>query len=91
VDWSGLGKDRLPARIGVGYDNGGFGGSLRVLKLGQNELDESAFEELVAADFTRIEELDVSLNALGGIGDGVRGLEGLKRLDVSGNTGVGAR
>ncbi|GMI41462.1 hypothetical protein TeGR_g5044, partial [Tetraparma gracilis] len=91
VDWSGLGKDRLPARMGVGYDNGGFGGNLRVLKLGRNTLDESVFEELAAANFTRIEELDVSWNALGGIGEEVRGLKKLRRLDVSGNTGVGAR
>ena len=91
VDWSGLGKDRLPARMGVGYDNGGFSGSLRALKLGRNELDESVFEELEAANFTRIEELDVSWNMLGGIWEGLRGLEKLRRLDVSGNSGIGAR
>ena len=91
VDWSGLGKDRLPARMGVGYDNGGFDGSLRVLKLGRNELDESVFGELVAANFTRIEELDVSWNELGGIGEEVRWLKKLRRLDVSGNIGVDAR
>jgi Leucine-rich repeat (LRR) protein len=87
VDWSGLGKDRLPARMGAGYayDNGGFGGSLRVLKLGRNELDGGVFEELVAANFTRIEELDVSWNALGEIGEVVRELLMLRRLDVSGN------
>ena len=91
VDWSGLGKDRLPARMGVGYDNGGFGGSLRVLKMAHNELTERVFEELVAANFTRIEELDVSWNELGGIGEEVRGQKKLRRLDVSGNIGVDAR
>jgi hypothetical protein len=91
VDWSGLGMDTLPARMGVGYDNGGWRESLRVLKLGRNEFDESVFEELVEANFTRIEELDVSWNALGGIGEEVRGLAGLERLDVSGNVGVRAK
>ncbi|GMI52414.1 hypothetical protein TeGR_g2961, partial [Tetraparma gracilis] len=91
VDWSGLEKDRLPVRMGVGYDNGGFASSLRVLKLGRNELDKSMFEELVAANFTRIEELDVSWNALGRIGEEVRGQKKLRRLDVSGNSGIGAR
>ena len=91
VDWSGLGKDRLPVRMGVGYDNGGFSGSLRALKLGRNELDESVFEELDAANFTRIEELDVSWNALGGVGEEGRGQEKLRKLDVSGNSGISAR
>jgi Leucine-rich repeat (LRR) protein len=91
VDWSGLEIDRLPARMGGGSDNGGLGESLRVLKLGRNKLDESVFEELAASNFTRIEELDVSWNALGGIREVVRELEGLSRLDVSGNSGVGAR
>jgi Leucine-rich repeat (LRR) protein len=91
VDWSGLGKDRLPVRMGVGYDNGEFGGSLRVLKMAHNELAESVFEELVAANFTRIEELDVSWNALEGIEEEVRGQKKLRRLDVSGNIGVDAR
>ena len=91
VDWSGLGKDRLPARMGVGYDNGNFSSSLRVLKLGRNELDESVFEELAAASFVNITDLDVSWNALGGIGEEVRGQKKLRRLDVSGNSGIGAR
>jgi Leucine-rich repeat (LRR) protein len=91
VDWSGLGKDRLPARMGVGYDNGNFSSSLRVLKLGRNKLDESVFEELVAASFVNITDLDVSWNALGGIEEEVRGQEKLRRLDVSGNSRVGAR
>jgi Leucine-rich repeat (LRR) protein len=92
VDWGGRGQDRLPVRmVGGGHDNGGLGESLRVLKLGRNVLDESVFEELVTADFTRIEELDVSWNQLGGIGEGARELEGLRRLDVSGNSWVGAR
>jgi hypothetical protein len=91
VDWSGLGKDRLPARMGAGYDNGNFSSSLRVLKLGRNGLDESVFEELAAANFVNITDLDVSWNALGGIGEEVRGQEKLRRLDVSGNSGVGAR
>ncbi|GMI39986.1 hypothetical protein TeGR_g9898, partial [Tetraparma gracilis] len=91
VDWSGLGKDRLPVRMGVGYDNGGFSSNLRVLKLGRNEFDESVFEELVEANFVNITDLDVSWNALGGIGEEVRGLAGLERLDVSGNVGVRAK
>jgi hypothetical protein len=91
VDWSGLGKDRLPARMGVGYDNGDFSSSLRVLKMARNELDKSVFEELVAARFVNITDLDVSWNALGGIGEAVREQEKLRRLDVSGNSGVGAR
>jgi hypothetical protein len=91
VDWSGLGKDRLPARMGVGYDNGNFSSSLRVLKLAHNELDEGVFGELVNAGFVNITDLDVSWNALGGIGEEVRGQEKLRRLDVSGNSGVGAR
>jgi hypothetical protein len=77
--------------MGVGYDNGVFHRRLRVLKMGRNKLEGSEFEELAAANFTRIEELDVSWNALGRIGVGVRRLEGLRRLDVSGNSGVGAR
>ncbi|GMI24835.1 hypothetical protein TeGR_g6113 [Tetraparma gracilis] len=91
VDWSGLGKDRLPARMGVGYDNGGFGGSLRVLKMGRNRLDESVFEELMNAGFVNITDLDVSWNELGRIREEVRGQEKLRRLDVSGNSKVGAR
>jgi hypothetical protein len=91
VDWSGLGKDRLPARMGVGYDNGGFDGNLKVLKLGRNGLDESVFEELAAANFVNITDLDVSWNALGGIGEEVREQKKLRRLDVSGNSGVTAR
>ncbi|GMI25808.1 hypothetical protein TeGR_g2510 [Tetraparma gracilis] len=90
VDWGELGVDRLPARMGVGYDNGGFSRSLRVLKMGRNELDESVFEELAAANYTRIEELDVSWNALGGVGEGVGSLEKLRKLDVSGNKGIRA-
>ncbi|GMI26831.1 hypothetical protein TeGR_g8519 [Tetraparma gracilis] len=91
VDWSGLRKDRLPARMGVGYDNGGFDGSLRVLTMAHNELDASVFEELAAASFVNITDLDVSWNALGGIGEEVREQKKLRRLDVSGNSGVGAR
>jgi hypothetical protein len=91
VDWSGLGQDRLPARMGAGYDNGNFSSSLRVLKMAHNELNQSVFEELAAASFTRIEELDVSWNMLGGIREGLRGQKKLRRLDVSGNSGVGAR
>ncbi|GMI27605.1 hypothetical protein TeGR_g7377 [Tetraparma gracilis] len=91
VDWSGLGKDRLPARMGVRYDNGNFGSRLRVLKLAHNELDESVLGELVNAGFVNITDLDVSWNALGGIGEEVRGQEKLRSLDVSGNSGVGAR
>ncbi|GMI40457.1 hypothetical protein TeGR_g3449 [Tetraparma gracilis] len=91
VDWSGLGKDRLPVRMGVGYDNGGFSGNLTVLKLGRNRLDKSVFEELVAARFVNITDLDVSWNALGGVSGAVRGQEKLRRLDVSGNSGIGAR
>jgi hypothetical protein len=91
VDWSGLGKDRLPVRMGVGYDNGGWRESLRVLKLAHNELDESVFEKLVEANFVNITDLDVSWNALGGIGEEVRGLAGLERLDVSSNVGVRAK
>ncbi|GMI24037.1 hypothetical protein TeGR_g11498, partial [Tetraparma gracilis] len=92
VDWSGLGKDRLPARmVGEGYDNGGWNSSLRVLKMGRNELDESVFGELVTANFSNIEELDVSWNALEGIEkEGVRGLEKLRMLDVSGNERISA-
>ncbi|GMI51515.1 hypothetical protein TeGR_g1888 [Tetraparma gracilis] len=91
VDWSGLGKDRLPVRMGAGYNNGGFSRSLRVLKMGWNELDESVFGELVAANFTNIEVLDLSWNALGGIEEEeVRGLKRLTKLDVSGNEGISA-
>ncbi|GMI25376.1 hypothetical protein TeGR_g9627, partial [Tetraparma gracilis] len=90
VDWSGLGQNRLPARMGTGYDNGNFSSSLRVLKMAHNELDQSVFEELVAASFVNITDLDVSWNALSGIGEEVRGQEKLRRLDVSGNSGVGA-
>jgi Leucine-rich repeat (LRR) protein len=87
VDWSGLGVDRLPARmVEEGYNNGGWNSSLRVLKLGRNAFDESVFRELVRAKFTNIEELDVSWNALGGLP--VEDLERLRRLDVSGNGGV---
>ena len=52
---------------------------------------KKAMEELAAANFTRIEELDVSWNALGGIGEEVREQKKLRKLDVSGNSGVGAR
>jgi Leucine-rich repeat (LRR) protein len=91
VDWSGLGVDRLPARmVGDGYHNGNFSSSLRVLKMGRNKLDESVFGELVAANFTNIEELDVSRNALGGIEEDVRALKKLTKLDVSGNEGISA-
>ncbi|GMI27667.1 hypothetical protein TeGR_g2832 [Tetraparma gracilis] len=91
VDWVGLGQDRLPARMGAGYDNGNFSSSLRVLKMAHNELDQSVFEELAAANFVNITDLDVSWNALGGIGEEVREQKKLRRLDVSGNSGVGAR
>jgi hypothetical protein len=64
---------------------------LRVLKLERNELDESVFEELMNAGFVNITDLDVSWNALGGIGEEVREQKKLRRLDVSGNSGVGAR
>jgi hypothetical protein len=89
VDWRGLGVDRLPARMGPGYDNGAWGESLRVLKLAHNELDEGVFGEL--ANFTNIEELDVSWNRLGGIGEEVWDLARLRELDVSGNSGVSAQ
>ncbi|GMI31372.1 hypothetical protein TeGR_g13262, partial [Tetraparma gracilis] len=90
VDWTGLGVDRLPTRMrGEGYDNGGWNSSLRVLKLGRNELDKSTFGEL-AANFANIEELDVSWNALGGVEEDVRGLKKLRKLDVSGNEGISA-
>jgi hypothetical protein len=87
VDWSGLGVDRLPARmVEEGYSNGEWINNLRVLKLGRNTFDESVFEKLVAANFENIEELDVSWNVLGGIEEeGVRGLMNLKRLNVSWN------
>ncbi|GMI19178.1 hypothetical protein TeGR_g2222 [Tetraparma gracilis] len=91
VDWVGLGQDRLPARMGAGYDNGNFSSSLRVLKMAHNELDQSMFEELAAASFVNITDLDVSWNALGGIGEEVRLQKKLRRLDVSGNSRVGAR
>ncbi|GMI34892.1 hypothetical protein TeGR_g1821 [Tetraparma gracilis] len=91
VDWSGLGVGRLPARMGAGYDNGDFKSSLRVLKMGWNELDASVFGKLVMANFTSIEELDVSWNALGGVEEEeVRGLKKLRKLDVSGNEGISA-
>ncbi|GMI54307.1 hypothetical protein TeGR_g13771 [Tetraparma gracilis] len=91
VDWSGLGVDRLPARmVGEGYENGDFHNSLKVLKMGRNRFDERVVGELVAANFTNIKELDVSWNALGGIEkEEVRGLKKLRRLDVSGNKGIG--
>jgi Leucine-rich repeat (LRR) protein len=90
VDWSGLGMDRLPARmVGGGYDNGGFNSSLKVLKMGRNRFDASVFGELVAANFANIEELDVSLNALGELPE-MGGLEKLGRLDVSGNKNISA-
>ena len=89
VDWSGVGFGELPARMGIGYDNGNFHSSLKVLKLAHNALDESVFGEL-AASFANIEELDVSWNALGGIEEGVRGLKKLRKLDVSGNEGISA-
>ncbi|GMI54287.1 hypothetical protein TeGR_g13767, partial [Tetraparma gracilis] len=90
VDWSGLGVDRLPARmVGEGYENGDFHNSLKVLKMGRNRFDERVVGELVAANFTNIEELDVSWNALGGVEkEEVRGLKKLRRLDVSGNSEV---
>jgi Leucine-rich repeat (LRR) protein len=88
VDWSGLGKDQLPVRMGVGYDNGGWNSSLRVLKMGRNRFNASVFGELVAANFANIEELDVSWNALRGVKEEVRGLKKLRRLDVSGNREV---
>ncbi|GMI39661.1 hypothetical protein TeGR_g11879 [Tetraparma gracilis] len=91
VDWSGLGVDRLPARmVGEGYNNGGWNSSLRVLKMGRNELDESVFGELVVANFTNIEEIDVSWNALRGIDEDVRGLKKLTKLNVSGNERISA-
>jgi hypothetical protein len=55
-----------------------------VLKLAHNELDESVFGSLAEANFTNIEELDVSWNRLQGMG-GARELEKLKMLDVSGH------
>jgi Leucine-rich repeat (LRR) protein len=87
VDWSGLGVDRLPARmVEEGYSNGEWNSNLRVLKLGRNAFDESVFRELVTANFANITELDVSWNVLGGVEEeGVRGLKNLKRLDVSWN------
>jgi Leucine-rich repeat (LRR) protein len=90
VDWSGLGVDRLPARmVGEGYENGDFHNSLKVLKMGRNRFDGRVIGELVAANFTNIEELDVSWNALRGVEEEeVRGLKKLRRLDVSGNREV---
>ncbi|GMI33292.1 hypothetical protein TeGR_g11055 [Tetraparma gracilis] len=76
--------------MGVVYDNGNFSSSLRVLKMAHNELDQSVFEELAAASFVNIMDLDVSWNALGGIGEEVREQKKLRRLDVSGNSGIGA-
>ncbi|GMI54614.1 hypothetical protein TeGR_g7513, partial [Tetraparma gracilis] len=89
VDWSGLSVDRLPARmVGEGYHNGNFSSSLKVLKMGRNMFDEGVFGELVAANFTNIEELDVSWNALGGLPEDEAGGLALKRMDVSGNERV---
>ncbi|GMI33983.1 hypothetical protein TeGR_g12490 [Tetraparma gracilis] len=92
VDWSGLGVDQLPVRMmEAGYDNGNFSSSLRVLKLAHNELDEGVFEELVAANFTKIEELDVSWNRLRGLpGEDLSKLVKLRKLDVSGHAEISA-
>ena len=87
LDWSGLGVDRLPVRmVEEGYDNGGWEESLKRVRLAHNMLGESVFGELVAANFTNIEELDVGWNRLMGLPElhiGELGM--LRRLDVSGH------
>ena len=84
VDWSGLGVDRLPVRMGGGFDNGGFEQTLKVLKLAHNELDEWVFFGLAAGKFANVEELDMSWNQLRSIGVS-SSLERLRKLDVSGH------
>ena len=88
VDWSGLAVERLPARmVESGYDNGAWNSSLKLLKLAHNTFQESVFGDLAAANFSAIEELDVSWNRLGGIPEGGLGaFAGLRKLDVSGHS-----
>jgi Leucine-rich repeat (LRR) protein len=89
LDWSDLEVNRLPLRLQGGYESMGWEVEVRTVKLGGNRLDESVFEKLLDANFTNIEELDVSRNALGGLPkEDVRGLQKLRKLDVSWNNGI---
>ena len=89
IDWSNLGVNRLPLRMGDGFGSMGWEGEVKTVKLERNQLDASVFGQLVAAGFTNIEVLDVSQNALGGLPEEDLGrLKKLKRLDVSGNEGI---
>ncbi|GMI20659.1 hypothetical protein TeGR_g9858, partial [Tetraparma gracilis] len=84
LDWSDLEVNRLPLRLQRGYESMGWEVEVRTVKLGGNRLDESVFEKLLDANFTNIEELDVSRNALGGLPkEEVRGLKKLRKLDIS--------